>query len=141
MCIKTFFLHSRTHSAELEKDANDTSGNDVSKEKGEELWLNCSVAPTTPLPWLYWVKLPNGEPSRDQIQTNASVTLGNIFADNATHTLLGNSSDGRVEYHVAMTTEEDSGYYVCVARLLDLQQTLKVNHLKIGSAPGKKEEA
>ena len=114
----TCCFHFCTH-LEVELGANETTVSNTSRDVGEQLHLNCSVAKVPSLPWLHWLKLTPNQ-SLTFIQNNNVITekIG-------TFKELRNSSHGNVEYTVNEVTKEDEGHYVCVATSKDHVQTLK----------------
>ena len=114
----TYCFNFCTH-IEVELGENETTVSNTSKDVGEQLHLNCSVANVPSLPWLHWLKLADS-------QSQAFIQNDYVIADDiGTFKELSNSSHGNVEYTVNEVTKEDEGHYVCVATLEDYIQTLK----------------
>ena len=108
---------------DVELAENETVVSNTSRNVGQQLVLNCSVAKANPLPWLHWLRLSDSQ-SKSLVQNNY-VIKDSLLNKIGNYKVLSNSSHGNVEYNIDVVTKKNEGHYVCVATLLDQQQTLK----------------
>lgn len=107
---------------DVELAENETVVSNASRD-GQQLVLNCSVAKANPLPWLHQLRLTDSQ-SESLVQNNY-VIKDNLLSKIGNYKVLSKSSHGNVEYNIGVVTKKNEGHYVCVATLLDQQQTLK----------------